>query len=515
MPEDLAKLIAPDLFAHLEPAEQAELMADLGTQERPWEPDPDNAPQNQAYYSTADVVGYGGAAGGGKTDLACGLSVNEHQVVGFFRDTGTEMTAVVDRLAQILGGRKGYNGQDRIWRFTRYDGVEAQIELGSFPHGGDEEKYRGRPHDLLVFDEAASMREAAVRFVMGWLRTTDPDQRCRVLMCFNPPTESEGRWVVRYFAPWLDDMHPNPAEPGELRWFAQVGENEQEVDGPEPFDHKGELVIPRSRTFIPARLADNKHLAGTGYEATLQAMDEPFRSQMLYGDFGAGQEDDPHQIIPTAWVDAAMARWKDKDRKEPMDSMGVDVALGGKDKTVIARRHGMWFDKPIAYKGVDCPDGATVAGYCIAAQRDRCMMHVDEFGVGARPIGHLHRARAHVLGVVMSETKVFTRTKHGGYGFGNVRAELWWKMREALDPEENNAIALPPDRHLRADLCLMRYEERNGMIWAESRDKIVKRAGRSPDWGTAYVLALMSSPTLEQFRDMGGKAEEYDPMARF
>jgi hypothetical protein len=29
-------------------------------------------PQTMAYESKADIVGYGGAAGGGKTDLACG-----------------------------------------------------------------------------------------------------------------------------------------------------------------------------------------------------------------------------------------------------------------------------------------------------------------------------------------------------------------------------------------------------------------------------------------------------------
>jgi hypothetical protein len=57
------------------------------------------------------------------------------------------------------------------------------------------------------------MREAQVRFIMGWMRTDDEAVRSQVLMTFNPPTTSEGRWVIEFFAPWLDAKHPNPARP--------------------------------------------------------------------------------------------------------------------------------------------------------------------------------------------------------------------------------------------------------------------------------------------------------------
>ena len=36
-------------------------------------------PQTVAYQPPADVVGYGGAAGGGKTDLALGLAITAHR----------------------------------------------------------------------------------------------------------------------------------------------------------------------------------------------------------------------------------------------------------------------------------------------------------------------------------------------------------------------------------------------------------------------------------------------------
>src|SRR5690606_35379444 len=118
----------------------------------------------------------------------------------------------------------------------------------------------------------------------------------------------------------------------------------------------------------------------SGYLSQLQSLPEPLRSQMLYGDFSAGIEDDPWQVIPTAWVEAAQARWVRPPHLEPMDSVGVDVARGGRDKTDIARRHGMWFDVPLSYPGKETPDGPTVAGLVIAARRDQAPIHLDVIG---------------------------------------------------------------------------------------------------------------------------------------
>lgn len=244
----------PEILQYLTPEELAELDALLVADKTIWRPLP--GPQSMAYYSEADIIGYGGAAGGGKTDLACGKALTNHRKVGIFRLNGTELTGVIDRFTDLIGSRAGYNGQNNIWRTKRTDGVDIQIEFGSFPNLGDEKKYQGRPHDLLVFDEAANMREIQVRFLMGWLRTTDVNQRCQALLTFNPPTTAEGRWIIAYFAPWLDKKHPNPAEPGELRWFATVDGKDVEVQSGKEFEHNGETITPMSRTFIPSRISD-------------------------------------------------------------------------------------------------------------------------------------------------------------------------------------------------------------------------------------------------------------------
>lgn len=472
----------------------------------PWKPLP--GPQSDAYNSQADIIGYGGSAGGGKTDLACGKSLTQHRRVMILRREGTELTAIIDRFTELIGSKDGYNGQEKIWRLPER---KLQIEFGSTPHLGDEKKYQGRPHDLLVFDEAANFLELQVRFLLGWLRTTTKGQKCQALLTFNPPTSAEGLWIIQYFAPWLDPKHPNPATPGELRWFATIDGKETEVPSGEVFKHNDELIKPMSRTFIPSRITDNPYLMGTGYMSTLQSLPEPLRSQMLYGDFQAGIQDDPWQVIPTAWVEAAMNRWKPQLPKPRMDSMGVDVARGGRDNTIIARRHAMWFDEPLTHQGAQTPDGPSVAGLVIAASRDQAPIHIDVIGVGASPYDFLLHANQHVLGINVAE-KAVALDKSGRLGFANLRSQLWWQFREALDPANNTGIALPPNSQLKADLCAPTWELRGSVIQIESRDSIVKRIGRSPDWASAYILALIDTPRISDLRALGASTKkDYDP----
>lgn len=474
-----------ELFPYMTAEEREEVNRILSRDPAIWRPLP--GPQTEAYVSEADILGYGGAAGGGKSDLACGKALTRHKNTMILRRESTQLTGIIDRLTQLLGNRDGYNGQDKIWRLPR-----RQIEFGSVPHLGDETKYQGRPHDFLVFDEATNFLESQVRFLLGWLRTTDPNQKCQALFTFNPPTSSEGQWVIAFFAPWLDPKHPNPAKPGELRWFATIDEKDTEVESGAPFQHQGELIRPMSRTFIPSRVTDNPYLMGTGYMSTLQSLPEPLRSQMLNGDFQAGLKDDPFQVIPTEWVEIAMARWQKPAKLEPMDSLGVDVARGGEDKTVIARRHGMWFDEPLPYPGKETPDGPSTAGLVIAAMRDKAPIHIDVIGVGAAPYDFLKEAGQQVIGINVAEASYGTDLS-GLLSFFNLRSELWWKMREALDPAQNTGIALPPDTRLKADLTAPKWKLQTSKIRVESREDIIDRIGRSPDFASAYILGLIQT----------------------
>lgn len=516
-----------DLLALLTEDERRELIGLITNNEPMWRPLA--GPQSMAYYSTADIVGYGGAAGGGKTDLACGKATTQHRKAMILRRVGTELTGINDRLEELVGSRDGYNGKDNIWRLPN-----VQIELGAVPNAGDERKYQGRPHDLLVFDEATNFLVTQIRFLLGWLRTTVPGQRCQALFTFNPPTSAEGRWVIEFFAPWLDAKFPNPAQPGELRYAASLpagplhpNGRDLWVDGPAPFvlvegvpcyefnpkDYApDDIITPLSRTFIPSRISDNPYLLGTGYMSQLQSLPEPLRSQMLKGDFAAGMEDDPWQVIPTEWVELAQARWKPRMPKPKMDSLGVDVARGGKDNSILAPRHGMWFDEMTVIPGRDTPDGPSLAGRVIAVIRNRAVIHIDVIGVGASPYDFLRQAQQHIIGVNVAE-KATGNDRSGRLRFRNQRSQLWWNLREALDPMANNGIELPPSPQLLADLCAPKWRLVGETIEVESRDEIIARIHRSPDWGSAAVLALMNTPTMDMLRSAGPDNREHDPFS--
>lgn len=471
------------------------LLDRLATDPASWFPLP--GPQTDAYLSDADELFYGGAAGGGKTDLLIGLATTAHRRSIIFRREYPQLRSIIDRSREIIGERGTFNGSDNIWRLA--DG--RVLEFGAAQNFDAVKKYQGRPHDLKAFDELPNFTESQYRFLIGWTRTTRVGQRTRIVGAGNPPTSAEGEWVIRRWAPWLDGQHPHPAEPGELRWYAVIDGIDTEVEDGASFERKGELITPKSRTFIPARLTDNPYLMAAGYTATLQAMPEPLRSQMLYGDFSAGAEDDPWQVIPTAWVRAAQSRWRPdgrptitdrhgSTRPAPLTALGVDVARGGRDKTALSRRYGAWFAEVETHPGSSTPDGATVARLILQALTEGGYANIDAIGVGASVYDLCVQQAANVRPVINSAgTSEYDRSHT--LTFTNVRAYAYWSLREALDPDKGDGLALPPDPELLADLCAPRWTMRTNGVQVEPKEQIIERIGRSPDKGDAVVLAAL------------------------
>lgn len=454
-----------------------------------WTPIPDS-PQQAAYESEADELFYGGAAGGGKTDLLLGLAGTRHHRSIIFRRIFPSVRGIIERSREIYNragdahAKDSYNESLHLWRLAD----DRNIEFGSMQLERDKEKHRGLARDLYGFDEITEFTESQYRFVTAWNRSTKPDQRCRVVATGNPPATPEGEWVKQYWGAWLDPNHPNPARHGELRWYVRIDDRDVELEGDwrgRAHEHNGETLQPRSRTFIPARLADNPFLRDTGYLAIVQSLPEPLRSQMLYGDFAGTTKDDVYQTIPTAWVEAAMNRVN--DRANSMTALGVDVARGGSDKTVLAPLYGFVFGSLTRIAGKDTPNGSAVVQHIISAGAGDAPVGIDVIGVGAS-------AYDSAVGVCSAIAVNFAEgtdatDKSGKLRFRNVRAAAYWAMREALDPITGANLTLPDDPELKSDLCAPRWSLSGGRILIEDKDDIKKRIGRSPDAGDAVVIA--------------------------
>lgn len=462
---------------------------------------PQPGPQTDGYLSRADLLLFGGEPGGGKTALEIGLALNEHPRALIVRKNFVDLDGVLHTLDNIVGSTRCWSGGNR----PRYDkpdgGVIDFMGMGNF------EGKQGNPHDLICVDEAAQIPEEDFRMLRGWLRTDRPGQRTRIVLASNPPLDTTGDWLVEWFAPWLDDTHPNPAEDGELRWFLPKQDDDGWVEcneGDYVILH-GVKVFAESRTFVRSKFTDNRYYDPEQYAKALAGLPDAARRRLMTGNFMNAREDDEWQAIPTDWARAAVERWTASPPVGiPMSSMGVDVAQGGADNTTIARRHDGWYAPLVVEPGSKTPGGTDVAGLVISKRYDNAKVVIDVGGGwGADAFGHL-RASNVDCDAYMGVKTTAKRSECRQFNFVNVRSAAIWSFREALNPDQRGGsrIALPNDKRLITELCTPRYRIKShgtghAAIEIESKEDVIERLRRSPDRADAVVMAWWSGPKME------------------
>jgi hypothetical protein len=242
-------------------------MADGAGTEIIWQP----TPRQSAFLACDDFeVLYGGAAGGGKSDallidalcLQHGGPDNRNHRAVLFRRSFPELRDLIDRSRElypaIVPGAE-YNQTEKVWTFPS----GAKIEFGYLQHDSDRFKYRGRAWNYIGFDELTLWPTPTCYLYLF--------SRCR----------SSDRTLPRYIR-----ATTNPDGPGQKwvmeRWGIQEDGKETRVPVDIVDDEQG-VVTTMYRRFIPARLADNPHLSGTGYREALLQMEPEERDALLNG----------------------------------------------------------------------------------------------------------------------------------------------------------------------------------------------------------------------------------------
>jgi len=213
-----------------------------------------------------------------------------------------------------------------------------------------------------------------------------------------------------------------------------------------------------------------------------------FKSRVL-GEFPDSAED---SIIPRAWVEAAMKRDIPEIDKAALQ-LGCDVARYGSDRTVLcirdkhAVRHVEWHLKKSTMD---------TAGRVKAVARDWAIraenVAIDDTGVGGGVTDRLRELGMRVHGVN------FAARAADPSRFANMRTEMYWNLRQALNPELEQArsgagaLAIPrSNADLCAEISLPAYGYASaGQIKLESKDDIKRRLGRSPDLADALALTF-------------------------
>lgn len=276
-----------------------------------WRPTP--GPQMRFLQSAADEVLYGGAAGGGKSDALLAealrqVASREYRAI-LFRRSFPELEqakGLIDRSKELYPACQGIYGEMRHrWAFPS----GALVDFGHMQRDDDRLKYQGAAFAYVAFDELTHFTERQYLYLFSRNRAAGgAGLRCYVRAGTNPGGPGH-EWVKRRWGAWLDRKHPDPANPGELRWYARVNDVDTEVSLEHP--------DAKSRTFIPAFVRDNPYLAGTEYERNLKLLPLVERKRLLEGDWdimaAAGNvfKREWFEIVDIAPADARRVRFWD------------------------------------------------------------------------------------------------------------------------------------------------------------------------------------------------------------
>lgn len=238
----------------------------------------------------------------------------------------------------------------------------------------------------------------------------------------------------------------------------------------------------------PFNVLDNPWIDRASAEAFIEGYPEAAKDQEIWGHYLDGT-DEAFKVIPRAWVLAAVERWKAQKQPEGKpDAIGVDVARGGKDKTVLAPRWGTYFGSLQTVPGSKTPDGASIAALVLPQVGENTAVNIDIVGVGTSPYDHIKSLHGNTFPINGADGTEATDST-GLLKMRNKRAELYWSFREALDPSKGSQIALPDDLELIEDLCAPMWKATISGVLIQSKEDIIADLGRSPDKGDALVYA--------------------------
>jgi predicted phage terminase large subunit-like protein len=167
----------------------------------------------------------------------------------------------------------------RTWKFP----TGAKTQFAFIELEKDLERFKGTQAPLIMFDELTTFSERMFFYMLSRNRSTTG-----IPGYIRATTNPEEGWVRKLIAWWLDDTgYPIPYRSGVIRWFVRIEGEMFWADKPEELIEMfpGQRVLPKSLTFIPAKLSDNKKMMDKdpGYESSLMAMSRVDRLKLLDG----------------------------------------------------------------------------------------------------------------------------------------------------------------------------------------------------------------------------------------
>ncbi len=250
-------------------------------------------PKQEEYCSSkADIVFFGGAAGGGKSYASLLDPLRYIHVKGFnaiiFRRHLTEIKAtggIWDESNKIYPYFNALsNISDLSWKWEESG---AKIQFKGLDTEASKYNYQGAQICLLMFEEVTHFTQSQFWYMLSRNRSTCGVKPYVRATC-NPDADS---WVRSLIDWWIDDEgYAIPERSGVIRYFVRVSDKEIWGDTPEEVKEQvpdADDVDIKSFTFIASKITDNQKLLEVNpeYLGNLKALDPVERARLLDGNW--------------------------------------------------------------------------------------------------------------------------------------------------------------------------------------------------------------------------------------
>jgi len=399
--------------------------------------------------------------GVGKTRCAAALAVwflAEHRpglvvtTAPTFRQVRDVLWPEIRRLWSRLGG---VEPEDRSAPKPRTNMTEIRVDEQRRAFGfatNEPQRLQGMHCEniLVIVDEAGGVDDRLFESVQGLLTS----RNSRLLLIGNP---------IRTHGFFLDSHRP---ESGYARMHISC------LDSPNVVH--GRCLIPGlvTRDWVE----EQKRQWGEKSEA--------YRSRVL-GEFPSSPND---ALIPQEWLEAAQRRTPPPICRGRL-RLGVDVARQGDDRTAFVMRDdaAVRIAQPMRIPNLTL-SGDHVMDFARSEGLDARQVFLDTCGIGLGVADWLTRHDFIVNHVNFASAQVTDPMCR------NLRAQSYWALRKALDPEANPAFCIPSEQRELIEECrAMRYEIEE-TVRIVPKEEIAVTLRRSPDLADALALTFAPAP---------------------
>lgn len=254
---------------------------------------PQAGPQTMFMASSADIVIYGGAAGGGKTYALLLEALRHKDIKGFgaviFRKNFTQITAeggLWDASTKIFSQVPDAHQRKTPKLHWKFD-AGAKLTFAHLDREEDLLAWQGTEIAYLAFDELTHFTKHQFLYMLSRNRSTCGVKPYVRATC-NPDSDS---WVADFISWWIDQDtgYPIRERSGVVRYMCVLNDVIYWGDSPEDLAEKYDIPPTdcKSVTFIASRLEDNKILmtSDPSYLSNLKAMTEVDMERLLYGNW--------------------------------------------------------------------------------------------------------------------------------------------------------------------------------------------------------------------------------------